>query len=414
MEKIYMHDNENNSKRKQAKKKRSVASSVIISMVAVFALIIVGFSQISFAIPEEETLGEGFTSVDPATYSDKRTIGNAYGFNVPLLYTSSGDLVFCIERDIPYLGGLDYKIGDSIRNDAGLMYILANVYPNESFASDLSLEARNWLSQSAIWIYVAGCVPDANAEHGYSCSYPYANNNEGITPEVVKGIYNENKLYLFGAAAGTYVAEVTSEDIASGITTLYQKYDVDDILTRANQLRGSYSSKVNVKRNTSVISLTTDGKYYQTDYVIVDGIVPDEAIGKFNGYEVTLDKVPEGTILIDKDGNEIKDFTNLSPGTTFALRIPVANVTDDNKNVEIGIIGSFDTYFANKYIYTGSQTVVSFKKINNNVSVPYEIDVNYAPRVPDTASSNTSMWFFVGIILLLSGLGIFYTSAKKN
>lgn len=405
-----MHDNDSSRKKKSKKKSsRSISSSIIISMVAVFALIIVGFSQISFAIPETETLGEGFTSADPSNYSEYAVLGDDNRFKVPMLYTTDGDLVFCIEREIPYEGGLNYKRNTQI-NDAGLVYLLSKVYPNNNFASDLPTEARFWLSQSAVWIYVAGCVPDSSNEYGFSCSYPYEN-NATMTPDIVSDIYTETTLYRYGD--GTYNPDNIIIDLGSG-NSLYEKYGVDDILEEANRLRGSFSTAVKVERNTKVISLTTDGKYYQTDYVKVYGIVPNDDIGSFNGYQVDLVNVPEGTFLIDTDGNEIKDYTNLSPGTQFALRIPVANVTDENKELEIEILGSFDTYFVNRYVYDGSQTVVSFKKINNNISVDYEIDVNYAPRVPDTAENNTSMYFFIGIILLLSGLGIFYTSAKKN
>lgn len=404
-----MHDNENSRKKKSKKKSsRSISSSVIISMVAVFALIIVGFSQISFAIPEAETLGEEFTS---KVITGNGIIGTKSSFNVNQNYTDDDEIVFCIERNIAYLPELEYKRQNQI-NDAGLMYILANVYPNENFASDLSTEARVWLAQSAIWIYVAGY----NCDDQFVCTQTsntdliYANNTD-ITADVASKIYQESSLY---DSAMTTVASLSTEDTDAGNTTLYKKYGVDKILARAEQLRGSYSTKVEVSRNTNVVSLTTDGKYYQTDYINVYGTVPDDSIGSFNGYQVDLVTVPEGTFLIDTDGNEIKDYTNLSPGTKFALRVPVANVTDENKKIEIEILGSFDTYFANKYVYDGSQTVVSFKQINNNVSVDYEIDVNYAPRVPDTAENNSSMYFFIGIILLLSGLGIFYTSAKKN
>ena len=97
----------------------------------------------------------------------------------------------------------------------------------------------------------------------------------------------------------------------------------------------------------------------------------------------------------------------------------LAQSLKDNKELKISVLGSFDTFAANKYVYKGtenapSQTVTSVKKINNNLSVPLSIQLNYTPTVPNTAMSNSSTLFFIGIILLLSGLGIFYTSAKKN
>ena len=64
MEKIYMHDSQQQSVRK--KRKGSSVTSVLVAIVAVAALIVVGFGQISFAIPEEGViLGNEFTSAEP-------------------------------------------------------------------------------------------------------------------------------------------------------------------------------------------------------------------------------------------------------------------------------------------------------------------------------------------------------------
>ena len=53
MEKIYMHDDGNKKKTTRKKKKQTVLGSVSIAIVAVLALIVVAFNNISFAIPEE-------------------------------------------------------------------------------------------------------------------------------------------------------------------------------------------------------------------------------------------------------------------------------------------------------------------------------------------------------------------------
>ena len=52
--------------------------------------------------------------------------------------------------------------------------------------------------------------------------------------------------------------------------------------------------------------------------------------------------------------------------------------------------------------------------VNNNLSVPLNLELNYTPTVPNTALDNSATLYIIGLILLLSGLGIFYTSAKKN
>ena len=104
MEKIYMHDNQN-KKVRRARKRGSSVTTVLVAIVAVAALIVVGFGQISFAIPEEGvTLGNEFTSATP----DNNTIvyGQNSKFGVNSLLTDKGQHVFCIERDVDYEGNL--------------------------------------------------------------------------------------------------------------------------------------------------------------------------------------------------------------------------------------------------------------------------------------------------------------------
>ena len=396
MEKIYMHDSEKNVKR--GKKKQIVLGGALLSIVAVAALVITTFSGISFAIPEEGVvLGDTFTSA--AIVTNDRIIGETGNFTVNRFATTANDTVFCLERDIPYEPNLEYKKDITI-NDAGLVYLMANLYPSVSFkaddGSDLSLGAQVWLTQSAIWIYAA------------QNNYP---NNTTMTQELITSVLTEKKIY---DTSMNTVAEVTDADVAAGKQTLYQKYGIDKLLADANTLKSIPANRLDVTRKTNNISLTSDGKYYQTDYISVVGTVSSEKIGKFNGYQVTLANAPEGTIVIDEDGNEIKDLSNFSVGTKFAVRVPVANLKESNKELQISVLGSFDTYIAHRYVYTGSQTVTAVKRINNNLSAPLNIQMNYTPTVPNTALDNTNTLFFIGIILLLSGLGVFYTSAKKN
>lgn len=396
MEKIYMHDSEKNVKR--GKKRQIVLGGALLAIVAVAALVITTFSGISFAIPEEGVvLGDTFTSA--AIVTNDRIIGETGNFTVNRFATTANDTVFCLERDIPYEPNLEYKKDITI-NDAGLVYLMANLYPSVSFkaddGSDLSLGAQVWLTQSAIWIYAA------------QNNYP---NNTTMTQELITSVLTEKKIY---DTSMNTVAEVTDADVAAGKQTLYQKYGIDKLLADANTLKNIPANRLDVTRKTNNISLTSDGKYYQTDYISVVGTVSSEKIGKFNGYQVTLANAPEGTIVIDEEGNEIKDLSNFSVGTKFAVRVPVANLKESNKELQISVLGSFDTYIAHRYVYTGSQTVTAVKRINNNLSAPLNIQMNYTPTVPNTALDNTNTLFFIGIILLLSGLGVFYTSAKKN
>lgn len=396
MEKIYMHDNQN-QKVRRARKRGSSVTAVLVAIVAVAALIVVGFGQISFAIPEEGvTLGNEFTSATPD--AQQRILGGTSNFGVNALLTDKGQHVFCIERDIDYKGELKYVKSERVL-DSGLLYVMSNVYPNKKIMdgdTELPVGVQVWLSQSAVWIYAAA--------NGYK-------NNTGMTSEVVEGILYETELY---DATGAVVATLSQEDKDNGYTSLFDKFGLLNLLVEAQKLGTTPSNSLDVTKKSEGVSMTSDGKYYQTGFVDVVGTVLSESIGSFNGFELKLNKAPEGTMVVDKEGKEITDLTNLAPGTKFAFKVPVDKVKEENKKMEVSVLGSFDSYAADIYVAEGSQTVTSVSKINNNLSVPLDLELNYAPTVPNTALDNSATLYIIGLILLLSGLGIFYTSAKKN
>ena len=393
MEKIYMHDNQN-QKVRRARKRGSSVTTVLVAIVAVAALIVVGFGQISFAIPEEGvTLGNEFTSATP----DNNTIvyGQNSKFGVNSLLTDKGQHVFCIERDVDYEGNLKYVKSERVL-DSGLLYVMSNVYPNKKIMdgeNELPVGVQVWLSQSAVWIYAA--------TSGYK-------NNTEMTKEVVEGILYETELY---GKDGTVLISLSEDE---EYQSLYDKYGLLELLIEAKKLGTAPSNSLDVTKKSEGVSMTSDGKYYQTGFVDVVGTVLSESIGSFNGFELKLNKAPEGTMVVDKDGKEITDLTNLQPGTKFAFKVPVDKVKEENKKMEVSVLGSFDSYAADIYVAEGSQTVTSVSKINNNLSVPLDLELNYAPTVPNTALNNSATLYIIGLILLLSGLGIFYTSAKKN
>ena len=396
MEKIYMHDNQK-QKIRRARKRGSSVTAVLVAVVAVAALIAVGFGQISFAIPEEGvTLGNEFISAEP----DVATMiyGENSRFGVNQLLTKDGKPVFCIERDITYKGDLKYVKSERVL-DSGLLYLMSNIYPNKKImdgATELPLGVQVWLSQSAVWIYAS--------INGYE-------NNTEMTADVMEKILLETQLYDKDM---NVVAKIDDDDIAAGHSSLMGKYGIFKLLQDAQKLGTAPSNSLNVTKKSEGVSMTSDGKFYQTDYIEVVGTVLSESIGTFNGYELKTKNAPEGTMIIDKDGNEIKDVTNLAPGTKFAFKIPVEKVTEEKKKIEVNVLGSFDSYAADIYVADTSQTVTSVSKVNNNLSVPLDVDLNYTPTVPDTALDNSATLYIIGLILLLSGLGIFYTSAKKN
>ena len=158
------------------------------------------------------------------------------------------------------------------------------------------------------------------------------------------------------------------------------------------------------------ISITQDEKYYQTSAVTVAGSPSDN----FNGYELKINKAPEGTFAVDVNGNKIEDLSNLGVNDKVYFRVPVANVTEENKLIEFSVTGVFSTYNGYYYKHDGGQTISSVDVTPSNISKGEDISLDYTPKVPDTGMSTAQTVYFIGLIILLSGIGIIYANVKPE
>ena len=104
----------------------------------------------------------------------------------------------------------------------------------------------------------------------------------------------------------------------------------------------------------------------------------------------------------------------MSPTSKFFVRVPMDKVKNDNKNLEISINGNFKMYGANKYVSGEYQKVANVKLINKQINKPLNIQLDYTPDVPDTGMGIAQTIYFMGLILLLSGVGIVYANAKPK
>lgn len=400
-----MENNNNSNKNKSFIKKLfssdgSVIASFAIALVGIVSLVAFGFSQISFAIPDvENPLPDSFTT--GTSGSSEKIIGETSKFPVYQYFAivdKEKQPVYCLESDIDFCDSTTYSKNSGVITDAGLLYLMANLYPNVRLEYNGTVapeKVQTWLSQTAIWIYLK--------KSG-------AANQTKMTDDVINNIMNETNLY--------------DDDNPNGILTgvsgsLYSVYKsnsstINNLIDNALMLKGLPEKTLSVSKASDSISITSDEKYYQTDLISVVGSVSDSSIGQFNGYKLTIKNAPDGTLIVDENGEEIKDLTNMAAGTKFYVRIPVDKVTEDTKNVSISVEGSFKTYTGSKYVSGECQTITAVKTVNNNLSQPLDIEINYTPDVPDTGMSTAQSIYFIGLIVLLSGIGIIYANVKPK
>lgn len=411
MEKIYMDSEERKPKKQSFLKKimndrGSMTALVVIAFVGIVGLMVFGLNQISFAADTNNGLGESFVSAQGDETMMKVTGETIEGVDgiLPILgfYTKEDNTpIFCIEYDVTYKIDETYTPGEEI-NDYGLIYLMSQMYPNKSFKNSsgevLDENIQMWLTQSAIWTYLYE-VGDSNNQtfNSTPTSSPkyYADN-----------IRKVNALYRQGTSGVEYVLQET--------TPLYELYGINTLISTAKTLRSQPTSFLTVNKASNNISVTNDEKYYQSDLISIVGSTSSPIISSYESYSVTLSKVPEGTILVDENGNVYDDITNMAPSAKFYVRIPVDKVTDDNKKLEITINGNFKMYGANKYISGNYQKVANVQIRNKTLSKPLEIDLDYTPDVPDTGMGVAQTIYFIGLILLLSGVGIVYANAKPK
>ena len=173
MEKIYEKDDFEESNYNYKKKSNlnfSVISSFAVSLVAIFALIICGFNEISYAAPE--SIPEKLTF-----YHYKRG-----GEDVSLIAVSNGDFIqtplffsdasftkslFCVEHTVePSDDGAELSLINSdpskgSNSDAGISYIIENSFiRGKNMLPDSTRDAEAFATQMAIWAYIYNKYPD--------------------------------------------------------------------------------------------------------------------------------------------------------------------------------------------------------------------------------------------------------------
>lgn len=401
MEKIYMENNQN--KKKQStfqqvfKSQLSKKLSVFMVLVSFFSFLLIGVTNVSYAavteIPEDTGLGDSFTTSEPGT----EIISNT-GFPILMYSTSNGIPIFCLERDINYRGGTTMSKKEQI-TDQGLLYVMAHTFPHVKFKDSkyqqFPDEVQTWITQATIWQYLYEIGADKNATGSGSVA-----NIENIKTAVSLSWDDE----VVGCRVDGCGAGATSQ------ATFYDTY-IAPIVSEARQSNVSANDSITMSIANQEISVTDDEKYYQTALVTVGttGTYPDNLVD--GSLKVTVKNAPKGTILVDEEGKEIKDTTGVQK---FYVRIPVDSVTEEAKVVQLSATGTFRGYDGYYYRADGAQTVSTVFTNDVPSTTGLEIPINYTPDVPDTGMTVAQSIYFIGLVVLLCGVGIIYANAKPK
>lgn len=401
MEKIY---EENNQTQKKQKFSLSTVLSFLVAAFAIVSLIAVGFNQISYAAPTG-----GTQSVHFGKYGDKlarvyaKTSEIPITLDAPMMFFDSDDAytasspVFCIEQGKNASEDKEYSSDGEVLDDLGLIYIMnmSKVLGGSGFVpADTTYPATNtittgtlspddykaletYVTQLAIWAHLQELYPAGDPRHG--------------TDDVVA---------LMNRPLNIYSTKNEDEPIWSG--NIYTKF-VKGIVDNA---RGATNYKtVQAVLASKSISVVGDSDLYQTDKI---SVVANPASDLVN-YSVDLYNL-EGAYVVDKDGNKKTGLDTFAPGDYFYIRVPVNKVTNENKTVDIVITAEFSNYLGGEYFLAdGSQSVVTVTSENFRVANYESIEFMVTPP---TGMTTAQTIYFIGLIVLLCGVGIIYANAK--
>lgn len=418
-----MEENQN----RNPKKKRSLLSSTsimmsfILAFVAIVSIAAFGFSQVSYAIPAEvET--EFPNNITTISEDSAHTVkGIATGSPLIALHraTINGNTkyVYCIESDVDIESNVSYVKGNKI-TDKGLLFLL-NYLASDTYTmidgsgNTVTEIPRGWIVQTALWVYLH--------ETGYANNTGLVNGTPYFDDAAVTLVRNETALMaqddalstIFSQTGGIY-ANVKLKD--TGLSAADST--INGLIAKAKRIKAGTEDwnnfTLNVSKKSDSISITDDGDYYQSDIVTVNGS------SGIQGYEIKTTGLPVGTKFYSTDGTELTDVTNLTNGTQFVVRIPKNSITNDNKNVAISITGAFTGKTAYYYTYHNDTDNVDRQKIayvgevtqhiNQGVVIPFD----YTPATEDTGITAAQSVYFIGLIILLAGVGIIYANIKPN
>lgn len=432
MEKIYIEDNNNNKQSKFRQIFNSQLSnklSVAMILVAFASFLAMGFSGVgeSYAIvvkdvPEkfkiksidtnnDRMLSQVVNSDGPATIQE-----NGQDVEVDRMINSNNTQVFCLNSDKKFptnSTGIEYTKAGVV--DSGVTYILRNSYPEDlslvtGFTAQGNKDVGTWVTQIATWDYLT------TNKLGYENS-----KYERLAPYFRLA----NLIYTQNSSPNGYKS-YTGSDFSKNFYSSY----VANLVTNANKYKGVVN-KLNVNREDNNISVEDD-KYYRTSFITVeggnlvftDGSTDENSTGKksdkYNGFHLEFDEknVPSGIQVIGEDGKEIsKDvYTTKMSTNKFYIRVPISSLKEDNKNLSVNIVGD---YMENQgIIYTPSdsnaQSVVLLAYVNQKRDLDLNIDLTYTPDVPDTGMSSAQSIYFIGLVILLCGIGIIYANTKEK
>ena len=405
MEKIY-EEQIGGQKSPRGQLNISIVLSFVVAAFAIVSLIAVGFNQISFAAPpaQDVTVFNAYIPMD-GNYGVTAKVSSESGefFRVPFYQADSSSNtipLFCLEHNKTFDANSDqeYNRGDQIY-DLGLTYIFnqsgtlggRGIVPNIGYSESQHDYVERYATQIAIWVYLRDI-------HSGDSAYSLAIENNFTDSESYDIIRQATYLERTDDTSADPIPLITEEG-----TYFFDKY-ILPVINAAKQSPFLKSVSIN---GDSTISKVGDDDFYQTEELSIS-CTDNSCVS----YKVRVSGI-DGAFVVDKDYNTVEDGTSLAGDASFYVRIPVQSVSETARTIQIDVDAVVNDYLVGAEYYatnnTDLQHVVAI--IGDQGVFPAQKEIPVVGS-PDTGMNKAQTIYFIGLIVLLCGVGIIYANAK--
>ena len=319
---------------------------------------------------------------------------------IEFLSNDSNYLLYCSDRNNPNIDNavtltkgnqMDYKIAYVLTHGYNKQYLMedgfSEVLEQGSSSGTETAQARGkdmvnlWITQAAIW----------NLQNSISSTEL---NNEPIR-------YTLSDIGYYRLTSG-------SGNLSSAKLWQYVEALVD----------GANNSK---DPSTATLSVTGDTNWTKSDNISKSGLITVASLNdlaKLATYSISLENAPEGTKIYTEDGTDITDNSS-----DIAANKKIY-ITIDNSKIDKTKEYNFKINATGNIIYDAAYQYVDNSNQCNGVACQPSVLVGPTTKniagaldfkiVPDTASSLSKTIYYIGFIILLSGVGIIYANIRPK
>lgn len=396
----------------------SIVLSFVVAIFAIVSLIAFGFNQISFAAPTDGVGAESFKLAFYKIYTETEGEDQGHGqsdrpvaissytnggsYQVPILHVNDGtatsdynsivnvEPVFCFGKASDAAGdGLDYTSNGGIQ-DRKIAYILdkSGIYSTTS-----SIIPRNLFDDT----------DEGRAKFKYMEIY---------ATQVALWMINDPDIASHMSVIESATSYSLSVDQQMPVASVYEDPNkvifsyINNTVEEAKSVAETYKHGKEIKVTLGETTSDVEGtNYIQSSLVQITASPVDDLIS----YDVRIEGV-EGIIAVDENGKELPSLTGLTPSDKFYLRIPKDKITSGTNEVTVYVTGHFRN--ANvPYLYRVNDHQDVVRRQLGDVDLYGQGSLTLMSS-PDTSASTSQTIYFIGLVVLLCGVGIIYANSK--